>query len=233
MTAGLLGRGLYAVADWWRAGVHLGIVTSVQDPDGKGRVQVKLPAIDPGGEAKIWARVAVPYAGDNFGAFLIPDVGTEVLVAFVAGDPGWPVVIGNLWNGATGLPEELPADAVDRWTLTGRNGTRIAIVEQSDGQEKVEIELPSGDVKATLTDANGGEIVLEAANNTVKLSSAGISVDAGQQKVEVKASQVTVTAPTVRVDAATSTFSGTVRCDTLVSNSVVSLSYTPGTGNVW
>jgi uncharacterized protein involved in type VI secretion and phage assembly len=232
MTAGILGRGLYAVSEWWRAGVHLGIVTSVQDPDGKGRVQVKLPAIDPTGDATIWARVAVPYAGDNFGAFLIPDVGTEVLVAFVSGDSGWPVVIGNLWNGATGLPEELPADAVDRWTLTGKNGTRIAIVEESDGQEKVWIELPSGNVKATLTDANGGEVEVKAANITVKMSTSGVLVDS-PQKVEVKASEVKVTAPTVTVDAGMSTFSGTVHCDTLISNSVVSMSYTPGTGNVW
>lgn len=232
MNAGTIGRGLYAVADWWRAGVHLGIVTSVQDPDGKARVQIKLPAIDPTGEAKIWARLAVPYAGDNFGAFLIPDVGTEVLVAFISGDSGWPVVIGNLWNGATGLPEELPSDAVDRWTLTGKNGTRIAIVEEADGQEKVEIELPSGNVKATLTDANGGEIVLKAAKNTVKLSTTGISLEAAQ-KVEVKASSVTVTAPTVRVDAGTSTFSGAVQCDSLITNSVLSPSYTPGAGNVW
>ena len=232
MTAGLIAHGLYAVAEYWRAGVHVGIVTSVQDPDGKGRVQIMLPAIDPAGDAKIWARVAVPYAGDNFGAFMIPDVGTEVLVAFVAGDSGWPVVIGNLWNGATGLPEELPADSVDRWTLTGKNGTRIAIVEESSGQEKVEIELPSGDVKATLTDANGGEIVIKAGQNTIKMSTAGVSVETSQ-KVEVKAASLSVTAPTVKVDAGMSTFTGTVKCDTLIANSVVSALYNQAIGNVW
>ena len=35
------------------------------------------------------------------------------------------------------------------------------------------------------------------------------------------------------IDAAMSQFSGVVRCDTLISNSVVSASYTPGAGNVW
>jgi uncharacterized protein involved in type VI secretion and phage assembly len=232
MSAPVIGKGRYAVADWWRAGVHLGIVTSVEDPDHKGRVQIKLPAIDPTGDAKIWARVAVPYAGDNFGAFLIPDVDSEVLVAFVAGDAGWPIVIGNLWNGSTGLPETLPGNAVDRWTLTGKNGTRIAIVEQSNGQEKVEIELPSGSVKATLTDAGGGKITLKAGTNTVKLTASGITIQSAS-KVEVKAPSVSVTAATVQVDAAISDFSGIVLCDTLVTNSVVSPSYTPGAGNVW
>ncbi len=37
----------------------------------------------------------------------------------------------------------------------------------------------------------------------------------------------------VKVDAAMSTFSGVVKCDTLISNSVVSASYTPGAGNIW
>lgn len=233
MMGDMIGQGRYTVAEWWRAGVHIGIVTSVQDPERKGRVQVKLPAIDPAGEAKIWARVAVPYAGDNYGAFLLPDVETEVLVAFVTGDAGSPVVIGNLWNGATELPEELPADAVDRWTLTGKNGTRIAIVEESDGQEKVEIELPSGSVSATLTDANGGEIELKAAGNTVKLSSSGITIDC-PSTIQISAgSGLSITTPTVQVAASTSTFSESVLCNTLTAASVVSATYSQGAGNVW
>jgi hypothetical protein len=37
----------------------------------------------------------------------------------------------------------------------------------------------------------------------------------------------------VKVDAAMSKFSGVVKCDTLISNAVVSSSYTPGAGNIW
>lgn len=230
MSAGLLHTGAYALAESWRNGVHIGLVVSVQDPQGLGRVQIKLPAIDPAGDTPIWARVAVPFAGDNFGAFFIPDVGTEVLVAFTAGDAGWPVVIGNLWNGATALPEQI-GDKVDRWTLTGKAGTRIAIVEESSGQEKVEITTPAG-VTATLTDSSGGEITLEAAGNTVKMSTSGVSIQAAA-KVEVTASQVSVSAGMVTVDAGMSKFSGVVQCDVLIANSVVSSSYTPGAGNVW
>ena len=232
MSAPLLGKGQFAVADWWRGTVHIGIVASVDDPESKGRVQIMLPAIDPGGEAKIWARVAVPYAGDNFGAFFIPDIDTEVLVAFVAGDPAWPVVIGNLWNGATGMPEDLSGDAVDRWTLTGKNGTRIAIVEQEEGQEKVEIQLPSGGVSATFTDANGGEITLKAAGNTVKLSASGVSIDT-PGKFEVKASAMILKASTTTVDTPSATFTNAILCSTITTSSTVSASYTPGAGSVW
>lgn len=223
--------GRYAAPAHWAAGVQIAVVVDPVDPDNLGRVQVVIPAIDPRREAPVWARVATAFAGDNYGAFFIPDKGAEVLVVFTAGDTTFPVVIGNLWNGATEVPEAIAGRQVDRWTLTGRNGTRIAIVEESQGQEKVEITTPAG-VTALLTDAGGGEIKLEAAGNTVRLSASGVSIET-QASVTVQASRVSVTAGQVSVEAGMSRFSGVVQCDTLISNSVVSTTYSPGAGNVW
>src|SRR5207248_307158 len=84
-----------------------GTVDARQDPDSLSRVQVQLLGPDADNEAPIWARVAVPFAGDNYGAFLIPDVEQEVLVLLVAGDARSAVVMGALWNGATGIPETI------------------------------------------------------------------------------------------------------------------------------
>jgi uncharacterized protein involved in type VI secretion and phage assembly len=215
---------------WW-SGAQLARVVSVQDPQSLSRVQVQLLGPDADDEAPIWARVAVPFAGDNHGAFLIPDVDQEVLVLLVGGDARAAVVVGALWNGATGIPETIGGQNVDRWTLTGKNGTRIAIVEASSGQEKVEIETPAG-VKATLTDEAGGKITLEAAGNTITMDTQGVSVQAGA-KVSVTAGQVEVSAGQVSVNAGLSQFSGVVRCDTLVATTVVGTTYTPGAGNVW
>ena len=231
MNGFTLARGMFAVAEWWRAGAHLGIVTSVKDPDSKGRVQVKLPAIDPSGDAPIWARVAVPFAGDNFGAFLIPDVGSEVLVVFVAGDTDWPVVVGNFWNGATGMPDSLPSDKVDRWTFTGKNGTRIAIVEEGNGQEKVEISTPAG-ATATLTDESGGEIKLEVGTNSITMGTSGISVQTGSE-FKVQASTISLKAGTVDVQTGSASFSMAVECKTFTAVSVTSGTYSLGAGNTW
>ena len=217
-------------ATWW-SGAQLAKVVSVQDPQNLSRVQVQLLGPDADDDARIWARVAVPFAGDNYGAFLIPDVDQEVLVLLVAGDARSAVVMGALWNGATGIPETIGGQNVDRWTLTGKNGTRIAIVESGSGQETVEIETPAG-VKATLTDEAGGKITLEAAGNTITMDTQGVSVDASA-KVSVSAGQVEVSAGQVTVDAGLSQFSGVVRCDTLVATTVVGTTYTPGASNVW
>jgi len=215
---------------WW-SGAQLAKVVSVEDPKGLSRVQVQLVGPDADDDARIWARVAVPFAGDNYGAFLIPDVDQEVLVLLIAGDARSAVVVGALWNGATGLPETIGGSNVDRWTLTGKNGTRIAIVEAGSGQEKVEIETPGG-VKATLTDEAGGKITLEAAGNTITMDTQGVSVQAGA-KVSVTAAQVEVSAGQVTVNAGMSQFSGVVQCEALIATTVVGKLYTPGAGNVW
>ena len=216
----------------WLHGAHIATVVSVVDPDGRSRVQVQVMGADADGSALLWARVAVPFAGNNRGAFLIPDVGDEVLVLFVGGDPRFPVVAGALWNGRTSVPETIGGDRVDRWSLTGRNGTRIAIVEAASGQEKVEIETPNG-VKATLTDASGGSITLDTGSgSSVTADTSGVSIQTSGT-VSVQASSATITAGEVSVDAAMSTFSGAIQCQTLIATSVISASYTPGAGNIW
>jgi uncharacterized protein involved in type VI secretion and phage assembly len=211
---------------------HLAKVVSVQDPDNLARVKVKLLTVDGDGEAEIWARVAVPFAGKDRGAFFIPDVDDEVLISFLAGDSRFPIVMGSLWNGNDTPPEQLGSDRVDRWTITGKAGTRIAIVEESSGSATVEFKTPSG-VKGTLTDESGGSIKFEdTAGNSITMDSQGITVQASA-KVKVSAGQVEVSAGMVKVDAGMSKFSGVVKCDTLIATSVVGTTYTPGAGNIW
>jgi uncharacterized protein involved in type VI secretion and phage assembly len=223
-------HGPFAVPASWRSGVQIGLVVDIRDPLSLGRVQVQLLGPDADNVSPVWARVAVPFAGDNYGAFLIPDVGQEVLVALLAGDTRSPIVIGALWNGKTELPESIPGKNVDRWTLTGKNGTRIAIVEAAKGQEKIEIETPNG-VKITLKDGPGS-LKLEAAGNTITMDTQGVSVQAAA-KVSVSAGQVEVSAGQVTVNAGMSKFSGVVQCDTLIATTVVGSTYTPGAGNIW
>ena len=214
-------------------GAYLGVVESVQDPDGLGRVKLRLVAFDgsDGQDAPLWARVAVPFAGGQRGAFLMPDVGDEVLVTLVNGDPRQPVVIGGLWNGRDAPPETLPGDAVDRWSFTGKAGTRIAIEEEGGGSPTIRFTTPGG-VSGELTDAGGGKVEFTAAGTTVTCDPQGVTVNTGA-RVTVQASQVEISAGMLTVNAGMSRFSGVVQADTVITNSVVSASYTPGAGNIW
>jgi uncharacterized protein involved in type VI secretion and phage assembly len=218
--------------------LFLATVINVQDPDNRNRVQVRIYNADgvTGQDGPMWARVAVPVAGGSRGAFFIPDVGDEVVVAFLGADPRFPIVIGSLWNGHDTAPETLGGDgkSVDRWTITGKAGTRIAIVEQPASNATISLTTPAGQSE-TITDQGGGSITLtHSSQNTITIDSSGITINAPAGQVQITAaSEVSVTAPTVSVNAAMSTFSGIVQCQVLQATTVVASTYTPGAGNVW
>lgn len=88
-------------------GLHLAIVTdgwdegAAGDPDKLGRVRIKyMWGPDNGTDAKsAWARVSQSWVGRSWGTVWTPPVDTEVLVAFIDGDPDRPIVVGCLYNG--------------------------------------------------------------------------------------------------------------------------------------
>ncbi|MGK3991688.1 type VI secretion system tip protein TssI/VgrG [Sorangium sp. So ce1024] len=81
--------------------------------DEHGRVRVQFPwdrlgTMDE--RSSCWVRVAQGWAGAGHGIFALPRVGQEVLVAFLAGDPDQPVIVGRLSNALNPLPLKLPDD---------------------------------------------------------------------------------------------------------------------------
>jgi uncharacterized protein involved in type VI secretion and phage assembly len=217
------------------SGSYLAEVVAVNDPDNLSRVQIRLLSFDGVGEqdGPIWARVAVPFAGDGRGAFMLPDVGDEVLVNFVNSDPRLPVVVGGLWNGGAPAPETLggSGDRVDRWTIVGKAGTRIAIVEENPGEAEISLTTPNG-VSLLLTDSGGGKVEFKVAGNTLTFDSQGVSIQS-PAKIKTQSTQVEVTSGQVKVDSALADFSGIVKSNVLQSTTVIGTTYTPGAGNVW
>jgi len=114
--------------------------------------------------------------------------------------------------------------------LRSRNGVKVTLDDQ-DGQEKLILETPGGQ-KMTMQDGPGSVEIADSNGNSIKLETSGITITSAA-KVTINASQVAVSAGMVTVDAGMSKFSGVVQCDTMISNSVISASYTPGAGNIW
>jgi uncharacterized protein involved in type VI secretion and phage assembly len=214
-------------------GVYPALVSEITDPDGQGRVKVTLPwsPDTDGARYEAWARLAVPMAGANRGTWLVPDVDDEVLVAFEAGDPRRPYVVGALWNGSDSPPESMDGAGNNyKKVVRSRNGVKVTLDDQ-DGRESLILETPGGQ-KVTLKDGPGSIALVDSNGNSIKLEPAGITVQASA-KVTVNASAVEISAGMVTVNAGMSRFSGVVQADTVITNSVVSASYTPGAGNIW
>ncbi len=211
--------------------VELGEVVSVADEEGLNRVQVRFLSRGPQSEDSAqdslpWALVATGFAGTKNGAFLIPDVGTRVVLSCVNGDPRYPVVLGAVWDGSTESPETLPGDEVDRWTFTGKAGTRIAMIEENGS--KILLESAAGN-KVEIDDRIG-HIKMTQGGNSIKMDSGGISISA--PTVSVDCSSFTLSGITATFDAPIADFSGFIFCELVQTNSTISTSYTPGAGNI-
>lgn len=207
-------------------GVHPGLVTDLVDPESLGRIQIELPTLGTDGEAvRAWATVLSPHAEDDQGLFALPEVGTQVVVAFEAGDPRRPYVLGAAWNGVEAMPES-PEAANNIKVWKTRSGNRI-VMDDTTGAPAITIE--DGGSNTVKLDGATGEITVSSLNGaSITITPAG--------GIEIMAnSTVDITASLVTVNAAMSQFNGIVTCDTLIAKGggIVSPSYTPGAGNIW
>lgn len=210
--------------------MHLARVVDNADPDGRGRIRVRLLALD----LELWASVVTPSAGAGYGLACLPRRDEIVVVAFI--NPELPLVLGSIWRGASAVPTE--ADPVeDVYLLRTPSGV---VVELDDGDgPRVTLTTPQGH-SVEITDGAGGEITITRGAQRITLTPAEVTIESGgtmriqaSGTLDVQAASVNVSASMVRVDAGMSRFSGVVQADTVIANSVVGASYTPGAGNIW
>lgn len=206
-------------------GLYPAIVADIVDPSNLGRIKVRFPWLGADGDdVNAWCTLITPYADDDQGYEMLPSVGTQVVVAFEAGDPMRPYIVGACWNGQESLPES-PAASNDKRLIKSRAGSLFEF-DDTDGAAKVTLSMRSGH-RLVLDDA-AQQVQLTHANGcTVTMNAAG--------QVQITAnSTVEITAPVLNVHAAAANFDGIVNCTTVIcSSGVVSPMYTPGAGNIW
>ncbi|MCA9541120.1 MAG: hypothetical protein KC620_19605, partial [Myxococcales bacterium] len=137
-----------------------GLVTDVADPDGQGRVRVRLPTF---ADAETgWLPVVAPGAGPRKGLVTTPDIGDRVLVVFDEGQPGRGLVLGGLFD-VGALPDAGIADGRTRRTgFFSGTGHRLV---SDDQQARLRLAHASDD--ALMFDREGahlhtaGTLVLE------------------------------------------------------------------------
>jgi Rhs element Vgr protein len=155
------------------ANLQTGLVLKTdQDPDGEFRVQVSLPLLQAASGLGLWARLGSFYASNSFGAEFYPEVGDEVVVAFMNGDPRFPIILGAVYS-KKNPPPVAPDKENSQKTIVTRAGMRIDFFDKDQAIEistkkKHSIRLDDKDGKLIIKDSNG---------NTVTLADGGITVD--------------------------------------------------------
>lgn len=195
-------------------GLQIGVVTKLDaDPAAEHRIQVRLPLM--GDDAQpVWARLAALQASNGFGTFFVPEVGDEVLLGFLNGDPGHPVVLGSVHSSSHPPP----------YTLTDENNTTAIVtrgrskIEINDRDKVITINTPGAN-RLVFDDMNQSIQVSDQNGNTIRLGTDGIRLDSPKDIVIQAKGSLTIDAVgplsmTSKADASTQALN--VRCEAQV-----------------
>ena len=127
-------------------GPYKALVTSNQDPDGKGRVQVKCARAKLPDGNDLWFLPANMGAGAGYGTFWPPEPGDAVFVFFDNGDPSYPACYLGGWYAKGELAKDLAPDASGspkRRGFVTPAGSKV-IMDDTQGSELITIEHKDG-----------------------------------------------------------------------------------------
>ena len=180
--------------------ISLGLVKNNFDLLGEGRVQVKIPAL-PAFEP--WARLCAIGAGSSRGFLWVPELDTEVLVAFKQNDERDAYILGGLWNTLDRPPLTLPPDfLIKRVIKTGKAGGIGHEIEFDDLLQSITI-TSSTQQKVTI-DPTMIELSTTGGTVSVKLDLATQTVSiTAPLKIELQATQISLQGTTVDIKGAT------------------------------
>lgn len=144
-------------------GTYRGVVTDNKDPEGRGRVQLRVPEVLGETEAT-WALPCAPYAGRLKGFYAIPAAGDEVWVAFEAGEPRQPIWIGGLWGNGE-IPPDRSGDAATAGIKVHRSDRGLMLVFDDD-ERTITLSDAASDNVVTI-EVRRGQVTVKASARVV------------------------------------------------------------------
>lgn len=167
-------------------GVITGLVKENYDKEHPGMVKVEFFLGEKGKNETEWIPVATPYAGKDHGMYALPEVGSEVVLAFQMGNRSLPIVIGCLWNKKNPYPKETVKDKNVVKKMRTKGGCEI-IFSDEDKKEQIQIQTPKK-----------LKVVLEDEKETIKITDKdgknGVQIDTQKGEMTFLAEKsVTVT----------------------------------------
>jgi len=177
-------------------GLHTGIVTQLQDdPEGEDRILVKLPAIN-ADEEGVWSRISRLDAGNERGAFFLPEIGDEVVVGFINDDPNEAVVLGMFNSSNKPAPLTASDDNHEKGFVT-RSGIKVLF---DDSASSLRMTTPKGNTIA-LDDDSGSIKISDENGSTLTMDSSGISLESPMD-IQIKAKgNVSIEGTNVQIEA--------------------------------
>jgi hypothetical protein len=160
-------------------GKYRGTVINNFDPMQQGRIQAMVPdvlTLLP----STWALPCAPFAGQQSGFFVVPQIGASVWIEFEHGDPNYPIWVGGFWGNTT----EVPALALAPPPIPPGNN----IVIESTLQNMLMIS------DSAPTPITGGIVLKSTTGAMIVVNDSGIYISNG------KGAMITMIGPTVTIN---------------------------------
>lgn len=158
----------------------------------------------------MYCRVSQLWAGSGWGGVFIPQVGMEVIVEFLSGDPDQPIVTGCIYNKKNMPPWKLPGKnkisgiktvTANQFSFDDTQGSElIEMIGTKDmkvhikNNETVNIDQNQTiEIGGKLTETVTGEIVIESRKKiTLKVGASKIEID--QMSIKIEAASIEIAA---------------------------------------
>lgn len=209
-------------------GTYRGTVISNDDPKNRGRVLVEVPTVLGKGVHK-WATGKFPFGGNSGeAAIFVPAAKSQVLVEFVEGSPKSPVWAGVYYpedaedGGAFDAPDSFDKPAGTLHMIRTEMGLELRFEDDrkdnaDGGDQRLVIHHPAGtdvvidkDGVVTVSDAEGGELLLDPKQKLARLKGQGdgllemkqdrLVLKHGSTELKLDASGATLTAAQIKLD---------------------------------
>ncbi len=115
-------------------GVLVCQVVKNYDQEKQGFVLVNITTRDYDENKMVWARMALPYGGQKWGEYFIPEVGDQVLVAFEQGNIERAFVIGAVPKTNSNFMQKAFDEKNQFKKIVTRNGNTVEIVDNPEGE---------------------------------------------------------------------------------------------------
>ena len=159
-------------------GLQIGIVSKLESDNDDERILVQIPHLKDGEDA-VWARCARMDAGKGRGWVFRPEIGDEVILGFINGDPRQAIILGAMHS----VKNVSPIKAEDDNHHKGYISREQLKVLFDDEKKIISILTPDATI---ILDDDAKKLTIKNPDNEIELSSDGIKMET-QKDIKIKA----------------------------------------------
>lgn len=228
-----IGESIYASEEKGGAGkpesLTLGVIKENWNPLSPGMVKVLISTPNDGDMESDWMPVMTPYGGNGKGCYMLPEVGTTVVIGYIDDNSVSPVVLGCTWlqkgKKENKLPDASANQKNDVKVFAFSNGTLMRVTENEQGDlveiltgkkqkitlddkaQKIQLVSKEGECSVEL-DGQGGSVTVEAKQSITMKVGGKDALKLDQNGLEVDVSQITLKGQTLKSNASQTKIEG-------------------------